>query len=242
MTKATLPLLRLYRWSFGCVAMRMLSGVSLLGLLYGLPVAASWQTPLSELERDQAVSVALAESDNGLADSTVVNQRRTRGQTRSHPLGTQILLTELRESKNTPAQASRYFEVFLFDYNLGSTLLRTVDVNQMSLVSTVVVDSVHLPLTEVEIQYARSLVLQDEQVKESVIRELAVLETDSVFSITDLQARLSIWVPAANKVSKSNCDRRRCALVSLFTTSDYSLSVEPVVNLSTAEVSIDLIQ
>ena len=212
------------------------------GLLVVERVGA-WQIPLTEAEHSQVVSLALslAESDRQVpGDDTL--KRTALGETLSHPLGLQVLLTELQEVKNTSTNDARRVEVFLFDYDNSQTLRQVIDVEQMVEVSTTRIDSPHLPLTQGEIQYVRSLLMKHKELDARIKAELANIE-ESLHQATlaDLHARISIRVPNEWSQSEANCDRQRCALVSLFTASDFSLSVEPVVNLHSGEIFLDTI-
>ena len=61
--------------------------------------------------------------------------------------------------------------------------------------------------------------------------------------LTDLQTRVSILVPNKKTGDKPElCQRERCALISLFGADNYSFSIEPVVNLMSGDIYLDLIQ
>jgi len=197
--------------------------------------SGAWQQPLSEDELSQAIGIALTDSDAAYQSLQGTRRAAQVAQDNSavHPLGIQVLLAERKEVKNAAADANKYAEVFLFDYALGKTLLKLIDIDQGIAVETRTVNSVHLPLTDAEIQYAKSLMLNNAELDEPGSTQTG---------LASLDARVSIWVPGLEQASRSHCDRERCALVSLFTNDDYSLSVEPMVNLSTGEVSVDLFQ
>lgn len=230
----------------------LLSLVFLWAVLVTEQASGAWQQPLSEDELSQAIGIALTDSDAAYQSLQGTRRAAQVAQDNSavHPLGIQVLLAERKEVKNAAANANKYAEVFLFDYALGKTLLKLIDIDQGIAVETRTVNSVHLPLTDAEIQYAKSLMLNNAELDERVNTELAGIDNDGASNATgstqtglaSLDARVSIWVPGLEQASRSHCDRERCALVSLFTNDDYSLSVEPMVNLSTGEVSVDLFQ
>lgn len=208
---------------------------------------SAWQIPLTELEQGEAVSIALAVQEpdpESLRQEELALSRDALGSVAKHPLGVQVLLAELQENKNSHANDHRRVEVFLFDYDLGVTLLKLVDVERVAMVSTTVVDTVHLPLSDAEIQFARSVIHGHARLQTVVAAELSnsIKHHTGKSGIEDLHSRISVWVPDADTDMGSNCSNQRCALVSLFTRDDYSLSVEPVVNLFSGEIYLDLFQ
>lgn len=209
-----------------------LVAASISGDLWG-----DWKPPLSVIEHDRAVDVALGRDAQLNWQRTAKNLiPQTDGTT--HPLGVQILLVELKELKTRSATDERVVEVFLFDYDRGDTRRKLIDVDTLEIVATTEIASAHLPLTDEEIQHGKNLMWQDTDVLKRIRAELS-----GVVDLSALQARVSVWVPGdVAQTGTSNCGHERCALVSLFTDGNYSLSVEPVINLMRGQVYTDLVQ
>lgn len=231
-----LDLLRIPRMSI-VYALKM-TGTCTVVCGFAASALGAWQSPLTEVEQAQSVTIALS------ADITVSNvpPRAALAAVDKHPLGMQVLLSELRETKGALSDSVRQVEVFLFDYERGVTLLKLVDVSQGTVLSSQVINSVYLPLSDEEIEFARARLLKDPELRMAVSAELNNVNGygSGNFNVEDLQARISVWVPTEGTAAKSSCTQQRCALVSLFTNDDYSLSVEPVVNLSGIEIYLDL--
>jgi hypothetical protein len=196
---------------------------------------SGWQDPPNANDRASAVAIALSD----LASDSNRPGLATRSTLSSHPLGVQVLLAELREQKNP--STSQPIEVFLFDYATGKTVLKLVDLEQQHILSSTDIETTHLPLTDAEIQYAESLMQTHNALAERVQGELTAIQNEIVVGLSELEARISVFVPHQSRTDESVCDRQRCALVSLFTEDDFSLSVEPVVNLSSGKVYLDLL-
>jgi len=198
------------------------------GLAYG-----AWQPSLSADEADRAVDMVLKQEPAGFSIKT------------AHPLGVQVLLVERREKKHKGDEQTSFVEVFVFDYIRNVTQLSLVDLAANMVVETTDVNSVHLPLTDQEISHSKAAISNHHELTERVSRELGFDNNPATteLNLADLQARVSVWVPGRSEYADTaKCDRQRCALISLFTNDDYSISVEPVVNLHSGEVFIDLIQ
>lgn len=220
----------------------------------------SWQTPLDEEEISRAASIAMValvhvgqERKDSVAQSGGTADRALQAdssveQKNRHPLGTQVLLIELREQKKQSDQAARVAEVFVFDYERGVAELNLVEVEQNYLISKQILTTPHLPLAVEEISYSKSLVWNNAEIRELIDSEihksgLLDLDDSTRFELPDLQTRVSIWVPNnPEQAGLSHCHWQRCALISLFTDSNYNFSVEPVVNLMSGDIFIDLIQ
>jgi len=171
-------------------------------------------------------------------NSRRVKQHRNIPVSDAHPLGVQILLVELKETKHRSEQTARLVEVFLFDYDGAGTHRKLVDVDSREIVTSTEISSAHLPLTDQEIAYGKALMWQDTE----LLQRLSV-ELNHSTDIADLQSRVSVWVPGRDDQSGlSHCDVERCALVSLFTEDNDSLPVEPVINLMRSQVYTDLVQ
>ncbi len=222
----------------------------LVGVLFAGQLGADWQQPLTADEISRSVGIARysrpvdrTRLSSDFGNAAKHNVRSPLTNTRAHPLGVQILLVELREQKK-PLSESRLVEVFLFNYDRRVAELNVIDIDQGALISTTDIDTAHLPLSDTEIEYSRSLIWNHDELKARVRHELSLLQTGGVGEdLSRLQARVSIWVPQSTDQSgASGCDRERCAFISLFTENDYSFSVEPVVNLISGEIYIDLVR
>lgn len=75
-------------------------------------------------------------------------------------------------------------------------------------------------------------------------QELFDLQLDpSSILISQTDARVSVWVPGSEERSAtSGCRLQRCALFSLYTDNEDSLTIEPVVNLVTGKVYVSILQ
>lgn len=220
-------------------------------------LSANWQQPLDRNEVDAVAAIALAEhaggttgwtkpSGNSMEKSLNVDQRSATVNSLPHPLGTQILLIELQEQKQQPLH--RLAEVFLFDYQRGITERKLVDVERNLLVDSREISSVHLPLSETEIRYGTELIWSNSEVSQRVADEMTVSGghgdiTGLDNAVSSLLTRVSIWVPDnPGQAGISQCDSQRCALISIFTTHNYHFSIEPVVNLMSGEIFVDIAQ
>lgn len=210
---------------------------------------ASWQVPLNAEEVGNVTSAAMSQyvSDDSSSPAGIQNQRELRSISSNsipqHPLGVQVLLVELKEQKASD-QAVRLAEVFVFDYQRGVTELNLVDVERNELIDKRYISSVHLPLSEAEITYSKALIWNNAEFKSRVQREIETLQTDSGnVDFTDLQTRVSVLVPNGRMADQSElCGANRCALISLFSADNYSFSIEPVINLMSGDIYLDLVQ
>ena len=213
---------------------------------------ASWQDPLSADEVSSATAIVMSQFSLGDLDKSALSAsaRGTRELRSSdnfqHPLGVQVLLVELKEKKQNSVQTPRLAEVFVFDYQRGVTELNLIDVESDELIASRDIASVHLPLSEEEINYSKNLLWNYSEFKERLQSEAETL--DLLPGITngeliDLQTSVSILVPNRGAGSQSaQCNIDRCALISLFTDDNYNFSIEPVINLMSGEIYLDLVQ
>ena len=212
---------------------------------------ASWQDPLSADEVSSATAIVMSQFASGDSGKSAISAAgRGSRELRSaddfqHPLGVQVLLVELKEQKQTSGQTSRLAEVFIFDYQRGVTELNLIDVESDELIVSTEIASVHLPLSEEEINYSKTLIWNHTEFVARVQREAETLESFPAIvnrELTDLQTNVSILVPN-NRTGKqpANCGLERCALISLFSNDNHSFSVEPVINLMSGEIYLDRI-
>ena len=218
--------------------------VILVGLLsMHLSVAIAWQEALSQGEVSKAIELAEITTSPGskLSTSAPGADRTTLQQTTTHALGTQIIFVELVEQKQVDS-GRRLAEIFTYDYDSQLAQRRIVDIQQSVLVSIQDINSAHLPLSDIEIDYGSRLLWNNTGLRQHVMQELGGLQltplTDSL-ALTD--ARVSVWVPGSlEQGASSGCHLQRCALFSLFSANRDSLTIDPVVNLVTGEVFTDL--
>lgn len=242
--------------------------------------AFAWQTPLTQTETDRLSALALGElnllttrssgSPNALVpEITKDADLQHEPIANSHPLGKQLLLLEVKEQKAKTPGAPRIAELFLFDYEIASTVLKLINVDTSEIISERTLPSAHLPLNEAEVSYSQSLVWDNVAVRAQVIEELQngaagmvqdrfgrpllqslLLPQESNshhphdrYDFSKLQTKVSIWVPGNGQNEAHNiCHVQRCALISIFTDSNYNFSTEPVVNLVSTDIQTGLIK
>ena len=217
---------------------------------------ASWQEPLNTEEVRNAATVVTSQLDpannvndinSGATNSTSGIRTINRTDLR-HPLGVQVLLVELKEQKQVIDQAARIAEVFIFNYQTGKSELNLVDVEHNQLISKREINSVHLPLSEQEIEYSKALIWNNTEFAEQIQAEYenlisSVSNTNSSNVSDKLQTQISIWVPNSNVERQSEiCMQNRCALISVFTQDNYNFSIEPVINLMSGQIYFDLVR
>lgn len=200
------------------------------GIMFATQAHSGWQPPLSDSELSNATD---------LIDALQIEQRQRSADHNQHPLGKQTLLIELQEQKNSTNKSERLAEIFTFDYHYQTSELHLVDVTSNYILSSRDLKTQHLPLSEAEIVYSESLMWANPDVKRLVDEETARLQQLNTHTTTSsaIQSRVAIWVPdTSSQAGTSGCDVQRCALLSLFTNTEQSLAVEPVVNLITGTV------
>ena len=225
------------------------------GFFFPFHSLASWQDPLNVGEIETTAATVLSRYSTGATDQSTTSslqdgdsigtRRIYSASGTQHPLGVQVLSIELKEQKHVTDQSSRLAEVFLFNYPRAVTELHLVDVESSEVLSTRDIDSVHLPLSDAEISYTRKLIWSDAEFRERIQREfqsLNALEASAGVPVesADLQTRVSVWVPIRRQAHQ--CMRNRCALISLFTQDNHSFSIEPVIDLMSGEIYLDLVQ
>lgn len=237
------------RWN--CIVLLVAS------LFYTKQLLAAWQQPLSEDEVARVAAIIVS-SDSSLNGELLQGLATPRTDTKlrsalggvdngllRHPLGTQILLVELKEQKKQSEQPRRLAEVFIYDYQRGVTELSVIDVEQERVIRKQTIATAHLPLVETEIDYVQQRIWNNAEISQRLQQEMhssgGVAISGS--SLSRLQTRVSIWVPTNPAQSgASNCVDERCALTSIFTEDNYNFSLEPVVNLMSGEIYLDLVQ
>jgi len=195
---------------------------------------AGWQQSLTDAELQ---ALALSISGSGTL------QRQRNGQKTPHlSLGLEVVLIELQEKKTKPKDSQRLAEVFVFDYATSTTSVKLLDVDTQHLVSSRLIDTIHLPLNEREIAVALQWLLSDAELMTALRLEYEKQLGKTLKSLDQVDMKVSIWNPGAGRADSHECNQSRCALVSLFTNNHYNFSVEPVVNLATGEINLDFVQ
>lgn len=149
----------------------------------------------------------------------------------SHPLGVQTLFIEKQEKK--AAGDERRARVYQYDYTSQAARVLLIDLDRRSVMQEQGIDSVHLPLSEQEIAFARELLVQDDGLL-SRLRDEQLLRNVTPFdSLDELDVKASIYEPLD---SSAPCFVSRCALLSLFDASRTVFSTEPLVYLNARQV------
>ena len=143
-----------------------------------------------------------------------------------HPLGVQTLSIELAERKK--GARTKHLKVFQYNYSSQSSRLVVIDIDSGSIVKQQRISSVHLPLNEVEINYARTLVENSQLLMDSINREQQRRGLTQLADLSSLEVKASVFEPLS---STHMCQHERCALLSLFDKTNTVYVTEPVVNL-----------
>ncbi len=201
---------------------------------------STYALELSDEDRLQAAQIATAtswlHSENAPALDNAQRRSGSRGlvtATNNHPLGTQTLSIEFDERKEAPRE--KRARVYQFNYTSRQTRVLVVDIDNNEVVSEQPIQSVHLPLNTVEIEYAEQLLSG----ASTIVKQLQSEQTrrgDSPFvTLKELDAKASIFEPMQND---HQCKTDRCALFSLFDNTRTVFSTEPVVNLTRGTVML----
>lgn len=151
----------------------------------------------------------------------------------NHPLGSQILSIEKQERKSS--RGLRFINVYQYNYAHRAARLVVIDLQDGTLIKQTPITSVHLPLNDIEIDYAISLLALSEGLVNSLKHEYLKRSTQPFNTIDELDIKASIYEP---RVKDHVCQYDRCALLSLFDKTSTVFTLEPVVNLSTLSVSV----
>jgi len=180
----------------------------------------------------EASELTPAQADQARLLSSQTQWLRARTLATPHPLGVQTLSIEKQERKDQ--HGTRWVSVYQYHYSLQSARLLLIDIQNNEVVKQTTIDSVHLPLNDTEIEFAKSLLDDDKLLIEKL--QLAQIQRSelALASLAELDVKASIYEP----LNPSDvCHRQRCALVSLFDKTRTVFTIEPIVNLSTLEVS-----
>ena len=233
----------------------VLGFVALTALLH-TSVSMAWQGALSadeeirlqqlssSLEKQKAPvarSVSNSSIDSGTSTTTSTATVKVPGALSQ--LGREVLLTELVYRKNGKKKNSqnrvdnsdqpRIAEMFVFDYDTGITTRYEIDLATDNILREDNMQSIYLPLNDNEQTLATRLVTADSTVMTAVNNEYLKQFQQPLAELDDLLMKVSIWKPNRTDTSAvaTECRTDRCAQISLFSRSNFSLSVEPVVNL-----------
>jgi len=202
---------------------------------------AGWQERLSETQI-QSLELAVI---NSLPTSRQANKRIISGTSTDAyqaPLNREVLLVELQEVKSRSANTPRIAEVFVYDYIDNEASVVYVDVDSQAIIDSKKINHIHLPLNDREIDAAVSWLVSDASLLDTLAEEYEKQIGRSLDSLEQIDMKVSIWNPSAVYSSSHACHATRCALVSLFTHSNYNFSIEPVVNLSTGLVDLEAVK
>lgn len=148
-----------------------------------------------------------------------------------HELGVQTVSVEMAERKKN--SSSSHGQVYQFNHFTGQSRVVTIDLDTGTVISQSAINSVHLPLSKPEIQFAIDLLrlseLLDQMRAEQINRGVTAFS-----SIDELDVKASIFTPTD---SEHPCQIQRCALLSLFDKSSTVFSLEPLVMLSTGNIT-----
>lgn len=215
---------------------RLANAVFIAVALTSLCVQAGWQQSLTNAELQ-----ALEQSVNGNRTQSRAANRLSTG-SGSGTLGLEVLLIELQEKKSVSENSSRMAEVFVFDYATATSRVMLLQVDTQEIISSLPINNIHLPLNEREVAEALRLLLLDEALMAALQLEYEAQQGKSLESLDQVDMKVSIWNPGAGRAASHECNESRCALVSLFTKNHYNFSVEPVVNLASGNISLDMVQ
>ncbi len=202
--------------------------------LASLCAQAGWQQSLTSAEVQ-----ALEQSVSSTRTQRRAANRLSSG---SGSLDLEVLLIELQEKKSESENSPRMAEVFVFDYATATTSVMLLAVDTQEIISSQPINNIHLPLNEREVAEALRLLLLDEELMTALQKEYETQQGKVLESLDQVDMKVSIWNPGAGRVASHECNQARCALVSLFTINHYNFSVEPVVNLATGNISLDMVQ
>lgn len=149
-----------------------------------------------------------------------------------HPLGTQTLFVERQEEKKIVHE--RIARVYQYDYNSRTSRLVIIDLDENSVIRTMPLDSVHLPLNQMEMEFSRKLLAADDKLMSQLRNEQLRRAVQPFASLSELDVKASIFEPLD---TDHPCAVTRCALLSLFDASHTVFALEPVVFLNSLSIS-----
>ena len=161
---------------------------------------------------------------------SVQRQRNLPASKAASDLGVQTVSIEIDELKNK-RQGSRV-RVYQFDHASQLARRLDIDLDAEEVMRELAVQSVHLPLNQAEIEYAKTLLEGSELLDR--LRDEQRRRGRTVFvSLNELSIKASVFEPVDDT---HLCYQTRCALLSLFDDSRTVFAIEPVVHFASGEV------
>jgi len=151
----------------------------------------------------------------------------------THTLGLQTLSIEKQEQKNS--SGTRLVRIYQYHYAIESARLLILDLIEQKLVGERSIDTIHLPLNQIEIDYAVRIVAGREDVIEQLRAEQLQRQRPVFSNLAELDIKASIFEPMDPLHA---CAVQRCALLSLFDATRTVFSIEPVVYLGVARLEL----
>ena len=151
----------------------------------------------------------------------------------AHPLAVQTLSIEKQEIKN----AGLHERVNVYQYNYDQQQARVVNIDLLTgdVLSQKNIASVHLPLSNEEIVAAIKILSDDQALIATLQAEQQQRRQTTFTSVNELNVKASIFEPL---VQEHSCAVMRCALLSLFDSSNTVFATEPLVNLSAGTMTV----
>ena len=191
-------------------------------------VAVATLLPLSL----EASGLTIQQTDQAYQISTQALWPQARALATPHPLGLQTLSIEKQERKNH--LKPRWVNVYQYHYSQQASRVLLIDLAANTVLRKTSIDTVHLPLNDIEIEFARTLLSQNTELMNR-LRQAQIRQGKPAFeSLTELDIKASIYEPMN---TTDACHKQRCALVSLFDETRTVLSLEPIINLTTFHVN-----
>lgn len=186
--------------------------------------------PLTSDEANRALAIALG----------IDEQKPRAAEIRTVIQPMEILLVERYDApKDSPAEALRQGEVYLYDYTTDTLIHSIVDVATGS-IQTKRLQGVQLPLTTQEEDRAVDLLLADKALWRMLSERYEIITGDSLEDLSQLEMKVSLFLADAmpDQVNEAaqQCGQHRCAQVLLFTVDRTVLEVLPIVDLSEGRV------
>ena len=198
------------------------------------PLSAEQQNRALSLASQIAWPVADLESSEGFETSEGLegskSSKSSKGSTSKigvlHSLGIQTISIEEDVIKNNDSH--QQVRVYQYSYPNFSARLLVVSLANNRVVKQSLIESVHLPLTQDEHEFALTVLSADSDA-------ITLLKADQqrrghtpFNNINELSVKASIYKPLDKHHS---CTHNRCALLSLFDTTNTVFAAEPIVNL-----------
>ena len=155
----------------------------------------------------------------------------TAGPQQLHPLGLQTLSIEKQEQKNS--RGTRLVRVYQYHYGFNAARLLVLDLVERRIFRQQSIDNIHLPLNDVEINHAKTLVARQDDIVRQLRAEQRLRNRPEFVRLSELAIKASIFEPID---PAHPCAKERCALLSLFDDTRTVFSIEPVVYLGTSQV------